>query len=261
MDIEHKDLDSLARGQSNILVFDCEFWHVMEEGNYIYLEDKDFFFVPREFGGFMITKKKDTWKYNNDFFITLTAPKKDVVIPISHYSTVTPQTGWKLDEIEQEIGVPWGESFPSTLDKDQKGLHKKAMKLYTDDENIKEHHKASKAWYKKFIKIYSESTIVVKGKGDIEAIQNACMIYEVEYKEPKEIVDIALWNQTSYKLCKTAKLEGTYMCVKSRFDKDLKAIEKLLPLDKAHDPRTDASMTFLLALYIEGFTKTGGRFR
>ena len=94
---------------------------------------------------------------------------------------------------------------------------------------------------------------VIVGPLVLMLLMSILHIYEVEYKDPKEVVDIALWNKTSYKLCRTAKLEGSYMCVKSRFDKNLKAIEKLLPLDKAHDPRTDASMTFLLALYIEGF--------
>jgi hypothetical protein len=98
--------------------------------------------------------------------------------------------------------------------------------------------------------MYSTSTIVVKGTGDIDAVQNACKRYNVEYLPPLSITDVALWNKASYQKCNTSKLEGTYLCVRPDFDQQTRELEKILPLEKAHDPSTDASMTFLVALYV-----------
>jgi hypothetical protein len=251
VDIEYKHLDELASGQTQILVFDCEFWHVKQAGNYILNGNTDYFFMPREFGGFVLTKKdNNVWTYTTNFFISLTAPIKNVALPISHYSTVSPQNGYKLDEIEKKIGVGWGDAFPTILNDEQKLLHEQAIEIYQNDDYIKNNRRDPREWYEDFVKLWSNSTIVVKGTGDIDAIKNACVFYGIDYIEPISIIDIALWNKVSYLRCKTSKLEGTYLCVKPDFDKGLRAIEKILPLDKAHDPSTDASMTFLVALYI-----------
>ena len=100
------------------------------------------------------------------------------------------------------------------------------------------------------MKHYSESMIVVKGTADIDALKNASVYYGFEYKEPLDITDIAIWNPQSRKRCGTAKLAGTYDCIKRNLDSETKYLAEYLPLDKAHDPSTDASMTLLVALYI-----------
>jgi hypothetical protein len=102
------------------------------------------------------------------------------------------------------------------------------------------------------MKHYSESMIVVKGTGDIDALKNAARFYGFEYKSPLEIIDIADWNPQSRKRCGTAKLAGTFDCIKHKLDFETKHLADHLPLDKAHDPSTDASMTLLVALYIQG---------
>jgi hypothetical protein len=100
------------------------------------------------------------------------------------------------------------------------------------------------------MKHYSESLIVVKGDGDIQALKNAAEHYGFAYKEPKQIYDIALWNDQSRKKCRTAKLGGTFDCIKRELDLETKHLADHLPLEKAHDPTTDASMTLIVALYI-----------
>jgi hypothetical protein len=51
-------------------------------------------------------------------------------------------------------------------------------------------------------------------------------------------------------LCGTAKLEGTFHCITKYLDDETKHLATYLPLEKAHDPSTDASMTLLVAIYI-----------
>lgn len=253
MEFEIKSLDLLAGKHKRILVFDCEFWHVLakpRDNMHIQKGEHNFFFIPREIGGFVLEKKKGSWKLNKPFFVTLEKPKRDTVLPISHYSTVTPQTGYKLDEIEHKLGIPWGQAFYSKLDSSGQKLYNEGMQVYLADTNIKKNMK-SPEWYTKFMNNYSRSLIIVKGVGDMQALENASKVYNFEYKEPPEIIDIADWNEESTKLCKTAKLAGTFDCIKKYLDEDVKQLADVLPLEKAHDPSTDASMTLLIALYIE----------
>jgi len=249
----NKHLDTLANGQSKILVFDCEFWHVLgtsSDKKYKFPPDKDFFFLPREIGGFTLTKNKDgSWNYKEPFFVAFKAPKRDIAFPISHFSTVSPQTGYKLDELEHKLGTGWGEAYPSRLNDTGKEAHAAGLLAYENDSNIKNHLKPS-SWYTGFMKLYSESIIVVKGTYDIDAIQNAAHMYGFKYHNPKDINDIADWNPQSNKKCGSAKLEKTYLCIERELDDETGELAKILPLEKAHDPSTDASMTLLVALYI-----------
>ena len=253
MKFHNRHLDTLANGHSKILVFDCEFWHVLgtkDDKKMKYPPDKNFYFLPREIGGFTLTKQTDgSWKYKEPFFVAFKPPKKDIAFPISHFSTVTPQTGYKLDFLEKQLGLGWGESYPSKLSDIGKKAHDEGIQLYLNDANIKQHIKPS-SWYKTFMKSYSDSIIVVKGTYDIEALENASHVYDFKYNEPKDINDIAEWNIESSKKCGSAKLEKTYLCIERELDDETAKLAEILPLEKAHDPSTDASMTLLVALYI-----------
>jgi hypothetical protein len=207
--------------------------------------------MPREIGGFLLMQNKDgSWSYNSPFFVTLSKPKREVSFTISKYATVTDETARKLDELEKRLGLSWGVSFPSRLSDDGIEALEEGIQIYTNDTNIKAHHKPP-SWYSTFMKHYSESTSVVKGTGDIDALKNAAAMYGFEYRDPLHVIDIALWNSKSRRKCGTAKLEGTYSCIKKSLDKETKHLASFLPLEKAHDPSTDASMTLLVALYIQ----------
>jgi hypothetical protein len=93
--------------------------------------------------------------------------------------------------------------------------------------------------------------IVVKGTNDLDALKNGAQYYGFKYRQPKDITDIAEWNDTSYIKCKTAKLQGTYLCIERNLDPETQKLAKHLPLEQSHNPMTDASMTLLVALYIE----------
>jgi hypothetical protein len=253
MEFSLKILDSLAGEHKQILVFDCEFWHVLgEEGDHKikFQNNTDFFFIPREIGGFLLEKKGSKWKLNKPFFVTLGIHSRDIVLPISKFATLTAESARKLDEIEPRLGLPWGDAFYSRLSTEGKLEFKKGLKIYKEDSNIKKNHKPP-SWYQKFMDVYSKSLIIVKGTGDIDALKNASVLNGFVYKDPLDIIDIAEWNVQSNKLCRTAKLAGTFDCIKKDLDHESKNIADFLPLEKAHDPSTDASMTFLIALYIE----------
>jgi len=258
MRFHNQHLDLLSSGNKKILVFDCEFWHVLGETGdqkYLFPPQEDFFFVAREIGGFLLSKNVDgSWSYNNPFFVTLSKPKREVSFPISKYTTVHSSTARKLDELEQRLGLGWGSSFPSRLSPDGLKALEEGLKVYAEDPNVKTHHKPP-SWYKTFMKQYSESTIVVKGTGDIDALKNAAEMYGFEYREPLHVIDIALWNSQSRKRFGTAKLEGTYNAIKKYLDPETKHLAQHLPLEKAHDPTTDASMTLIVALFIQSLKK------
>jgi hypothetical protein len=242
-------LDFLSHGQETILVFDCEFWHIFDKQSDVhYLPEKEYFFVPRELGGFMFTKTGSGWKLNNEFFVTLSSPSDDVSLPISQFATVGIETAGYLDQIKDEIGMHWVDAHRSALDTDKQKLIKKAIKLYESDPFIKKHHEPH-SWIKKFMKIYAESVIIVKGSGDIEALKDLCHLKGYEYKNPKHIVDIANWNQKSKKLCGSAQLERTFNCIKRYLDKEISEILDHLPLGDAHNPVMDATMTLVVAMY------------
>jgi hypothetical protein len=253
MRFNNKYLDILAHGQTKILVFDCEFWHVLGQAGDTGIKfnpDSDFFFIPRELGAILLTRNKDgSWSYNNKIYVTLSKPNRDVAFPVSHFSTVTAPTARILDGLEKKLGKAWGDAFYSRLTESGQEAYREGIKTYDADSNIKNHHKPP-SWYKTFMKHYSESMIVVKGPSDIDALKNASKMYGFDYLEPLDVTDIAIWNKQSWKKCGTAKLAGTFDCIKRELDEETAHLADHLPLVEAHDPSTDASMTLLVALYI-----------
>jgi hypothetical protein len=115
------------------------------------------------------------------------------------------------------------------------------------------HARAGREKIKQFLEVYSKSLVIVKGKSDLESLENMCKIHGYEYKPPAAVYDIADWNLQSRKRCGTAKLEGTYDCISPRLNDKINPRQRLrniLPMDRAHEPTTDASMTLLVAMYI-----------
>jgi len=243
-------LDKLSHNQEQVLVFDCEFWHVFDriEGAY-YLPSRAFFFLPREIAGFLLSKDNSgNWKIHNKFFVALDCPLKDIALPISKFSAVTLDSAIKLDQIQESIGMDWVDAHESILDSTQKKLLLQALKIYKNDPQIKKVHQPI-TWINKFMKLYSQSTIIVKGHEDINALKNLCTIKNFDYKDPSFTVDIALWNKKSKKVCGSAQLLNTFRCILPKLDRETKKFLELLDFDQAHNPMTDASMTLIVAMY------------
>jgi hypothetical protein len=252
MKVKNSFLNILAGKHDKILVFDCEFWHVYGSEGYIPLQKKENeFFMPREVGGFILTKTSDgDWNYKKHFFVTLNPPKnKDVSFVSSEFSNVTEKTAYFLDSYQSILGVHWASAYLNLLPEEKHIILLDSIDYYLEDPNIKSAHKPP-SWIKTFLKEYSESLVIVKGTSDIEAMKNACKFHGIEYLEPKQVYDIADWNVTSYKKCGTAKLEGTFKCILPKLDKETRQLLKILPLGEAHDPSSDAAMTLIVALYI-----------
>ena len=252
MRIKNRFLNILAGEFKKVLVFDCEFWHVYGSEGYKPLQkNPDEFFMPREVGGFLLTKTSDDeWTYKKNFFITLNPPKgKDISFVSSQFANVTQKTADDLDAYQSVLGVPWASAYLRILPEEKHEILVDSIKLYLEDPNIKSAHKPP-SWIKTFLKDYSDSLVIVKGTSDLEALENACKFHNIEYTPPKKIYDIADWNITSRKKCGTAKLEGTYNCIKDHLDKETRTLTKVLPLGEAHDPSSDAAMTLIVALYI-----------
>ena len=239
-------LDFLSHG-NQILVFDCEFWHLFNTADVHYLPEKNYFFVPREVGGFMC-KKAGGWSIKEKFFVTLDCPLDDVSLPVSQFATVKLETAAELDQIQEEIGVPWVEAHKSVLNAKQRTLLNRAIKVYKNDPNIKKHHEPY-SWVRKFLQVFAESTVIVKGTGDLEALENLCKLKGFTYLQPKHIIDIADWNATSKRLCGSAKLENTFNCIQSKLSPEIKKVLEDLPLGEAHDPTMDATMTLVVAMF------------
>lgn len=232
-------IDKLAEGHEKLLAFDCEFWNIHHE-----------LYTPREMAGFFLIKKNGKWSIKKEFFVTFLPPKgHDVSFVSATFASVNPSTTEKLVDLERKLSKPWFESFVHSVPKIEEEFVEESIRIYNADPYIKEHRKPI-TWLHTFLKDYSDSIIIVKGTGDIECIQYACKLNNLTYSPPKGIYDIALWNKKSHRLCGTAKLEGTYKCIEHDFNDEIKEFAKLVPIEKAHNPLTDASMTFLVALYM-----------
>ena len=255
MKLYNQHLDTLAQGQSKLLVFDCEFWRVYGSAGFHGIPETDEFFIPRELGGFTLSKNADgTWEYKGFFFITFTNPKGyDVSFVSSEFASVSDKTAATLDKYQSVLQLDWSKSFLHTLPQgEQQSVLLDSLKVYNGDKHISDHHRPP-SWIKRFMKTYSESTIVVKGTSDIEALQNMCTMHGYSYLPPKAVVDIARWNRKSRAVCGTAKLQGTYDCILRDIDdtgRKRRRLRDILPMQRAHEPTTDASMTLLVAIYI-----------
>jgi hypothetical protein len=254
MKLYNQHLDTLSKGHPKLLVFDCEFWRVTGSSGFTAIPGTDEFFIPRELGGFFLTKNSDgSWEYKDHFFVTFLNPRGyDVSFVSSHYASVSKKTADQMDVYQSYLQIDWDKAFEKALPDDLKYVLKESIKVYNADDHISENHKPP-SWIKKFLKAYSESVVVVKGTYDMVALSNMCRIHGFEYMKPVGVVDIAKWNGKSRALCGTAKLEDSFDCILPSVDDagtKTKRLRDILPLSKAHDPTTDASMTLLVAIYI-----------
>ena len=107
-----------------------------------------------------------------------------------------------------------------------------------------------------FINIFNNSKNIGKEYNDIDAIINTCYLNNITIPSSYKYFDISFYNQISRFGCNSAKLELTYKCILSKFDKyDLNldnhsSLLNIINLDKAHNPKVDALMTFIIAIYI-----------
>ena len=223
MKIRSAALDLLAGKHASLLAFDCEFWH------------KGQAFLPREIGGYHLTRTGDSWTRSEPFFAVLPPPPGQLTRVSSKFSTTTPKTAEALDILEETE-----RSAPEFLGNDD------IVKEYFADTKVKPHLKPV-SWLKGFVKLVSESVVVLKGDMDLKALKSACGLHGYPYRAPLGIVDIAKHNPDFNKRCGTAKLEGTYDCIKKELSADLK---KAFPIGKAHDPVSDAAMTIQIAAWI-----------
>jgi hypothetical protein len=245
MKLYNQHLDKLGQGYDQILAFDCEFWRVSGASGFSAIPKTTEFFTPRELAGFFIKKDENgRWEYSGYFFVTFSPPKgKEVSFISSEFASVSAKTASEMDKYQS--------AFQSSSEVSQ-DLIKESLKVYLQDKHIKNNHKPN-SWIKTFLKEYSKSLVVVKGTYDLDAVKNMCVSNDYEYLQPAGIFDIANWNTESHRICGTAKLEGTYDCISRKIDDagtKTRRLRDILPLGRAHDPASDAAMTFLVAIYI-----------
>jgi len=216
-------LDRLAGKATSILAFDCEFWHLGKS------------FLPREVGGYYMTRSGDGWMRSPPFFVVLPPPPKQLNRVSSSYSTVTPNTALILDILEETERTA------------REFLHDDdSVKAYFADPKLKPHLKPA-TWLAEITKMIGESVVILKGDMDLKAIKSACTHHRIPFHSPLRIVDIATHNAEFAKKCKTAKLEGTYACIAKDLDPVLK---KVFPVGKAHNPVFDSAMTVQIAAWL-----------
>jgi hypothetical protein len=257
MKFKNQSLDELAKSHTKIIVFDCEFWHVYGNQGFLGIKGaNNEFFMPREVGGFFLQKLADgSWSYKKPFFVTLHPPKdKEVSYISSAFSNVTKETAQKMDKYQSILSVNWRSAYLNKLPEDLHDTFLEGQKVYLNDPNIKEAHKPP-SWVKNFVEELSDSVVIVKGSYDLVSLENACRYHGFQYKKPKKIIDIVDWNSESTKICGTAKLEGTYECIKDELEPETANMLKFLPLGRAHDPSSDAAMTLVIALHTIHLTK------
>lgn len=223
MKIRSAALDLLAGKHTSLLAFDCEFWHKGQS------------FLPREVGGYHLTRSGESWTRSAPFFVVLPPPAGQLNRISSKYSSTTPKTAEALDILEETE-----RSAPEFLE------DRDIVDVYFADSKVKPYLKPA-SWLKGFAKLIGESVVVVKGEMDLKAMKTACKAHGFAFKSPLDVVDIAKHNSEFTKRCKTAKLEGTYDCIKKELDAGLK---KAFPVGKAHDPVSDAAMAIQIAAWL-----------
>lgn len=216
-------LDKLAGKATSVLAFDCEFWHVGKT------------FLPREVGGYHITRSGGEWTRSAPFFVVLPPPPNQLNRVSSSYSTVTPATAEVLDIIEETERT--AREFLGQND---------SVTAYFADKLVKPHLKPA-SWLSGFMKMMGDSVVILKGDTDLKAMQAACKFHRIPYHAPLRVVDIAKHNPDFNKRCGTAKLEGTYSCIAKELDAGLK---KAFPVGKAHNPVSDAAMALQIAAWL-----------
>lgn len=222
MRIRNAGLDKLAGSAKSILAFDCEFWHLGEQ------------FLPREIGGFHVTKTGDAWT-TTTFIAVLPAPPNQLNRVSSKFSTVTATTAESLDIFEETE-----RTAPEFLGNND------ITDIYFADKLVKPHIQ-SVSWLKSFVAKFPSSVVVLKGDTDLDAIKAACLRAKIPYHAPLRVVDIATHNPEFTKKCKTARLEGTYTCIAGELDTGLK---KAFPIGKVHNPVSDAAMAIQIAVWL-----------
>jgi len=223
MRIQSEALNKLAGKATSLLAFDCEFWHLGSA------------FLPREVGGYHLTRSGDGWVRSEPFFAVLPPPGGQLNRVSSGYSTVTPKTAEILDILEETE-----RSAREFLHNDD------SVNAYFADPKVKPHLKPT-SWLSGFVKLMSKSTVIVKGDMDLKALKSACAKYKIAYHPPMHIFDIARHNPEFSKRCGTAKLEGTYRCISKELDGGLK---KAFPVGQAHNPVFDSAMTVQIAAWL-----------
>ena len=223
MKIRSVGLDRLAGNAKSILAFDCEFWHLGDQ------------FLPREVGGYHLTRSGDGWTRSAPFFAVLPPPPNQLNRVSSKFSTVTPATSLTLDILEETE-----RSASEFLGKND------SVSAYFADKHVKPHLKPA-SWLSGFMKLFVQSVVVIKGEMDLKALKAACARHKISYHAPAGVFDIATHNAEFTKRCKTAKLEGTYACIAHELDSGLK---KAFPIGKAHNPVFDAAMTIQIAAWL-----------
>ena len=223
MRIRSAALDLLAGKHTSLLAFDCEFWHKGQS------------FLPREVGGYHLTRTGDAWTRSAPFFVVLPPPAGQLNRISSKYSSTTPKTAEALDILEETERS--AREFLEDRD---------IVDVYFADSKVKPYLKPA-SWLKGFATLIGESVVVVKGEMDLKAMKTACKAHGFAFKSPLDVVDIAKHNSEFTKRCKTAKLEGTYDCIKKELDAGLK---KAFPVGKAHDPVSDAAMAIQIAAWL-----------
>jgi hypothetical protein len=223
MRIRSAALDLLAGKHTSLLAFDCEFWH------------KGASFLPREVGGYHLTRSGDAWTRSPPFFVVLPPPAGQLNRVSSKFSTTTSKTAEALDILEETE-----RTAPEFLG------NKDIVDVYFADAKVRPYLKPA-SWLKGFAELIRESVVVVKGDMDLKAMKTACVSHGFSFHAPLGIVDIARHNPEFNKRCKTAKLEGTYDCIKKELDAGLK---KAFPTAKAHNPVSDAAMTIQIAAWL-----------
>lgn len=145
--------------------------------------------------------------------------------------------------------------FGNMLDNERKKAFIDIYNLYYADELVIERINKIRDQEQNFLRLFSnigkKCMFVVKGKVDIDAVQNSCKLYNVDKVPFYNVYDIELFNNFSHMISSSAKLEDTYKAlVKTTAFKELNKKVFHYENQKAHNPVFDSLMTIVVAIII-----------
>lgn len=251
---------------------------------------------PLEVGGILLKREKKNWYIIGDFMfnnpVLINEDRKNfnyqtVRMLIPEYINAKESTMKKINKYYDSILSSIDEKkFANSFDKRSETKFRLFGSFFRNEDNFLENYDNKKMFeyhvkiiedYIKdteertydlvevssfYYKISKYSTLIVKGKRDIEVMKNIITLTNHKYDTNYSIryvnkIDIESFNNVFKVKTGSAKLEDNYRSVLKLKDpmieKILIELEKIHSMKKAHNPLVDALFTFVVCIYIYKF--------
>jgi len=181
------------------------------------------------------------------------------VVKTNNYTLISSLSEEKIKKMQKIIDSIHFNLFKEKITGIHRDAFNKIMELYAKDDLVEKRNVNPKTYLEKLQNYFKNITIVHKEGMDLLALDNDLRKYNIRLPKKIIYIDIAKYNNTLQEKYGTAKLYESYIHLKNEyilknsklkeFDENLyKALEKHMPIVKAHNPLSDCYFTVLVFL-------------